>query len=614
MLTPLISPFPEPQKHTVKDIDVFFSGASFSAAHSEKPRFLYHLAELAQEYSVVVVDGHLNKDDYKSLLSRSKFSPVVNRYCGCPSPRWHEMLNNSGCVLYPEGTFYSQFPAGAFPYHENSIASDIRRHLESYGKPSSPASDPERIYESASEQFEIYRESRSIGYERFLKYAVFTTLVWKTQTESKPIPARQRAVWLTPHIDITLFGSRNIEKKITRYADTAASRLDMSSDDKDYCNAAKLYVQLCYFYPHNSVASFWCNRAKEILEEGLRRFPRSLLLRFNQASWQVFEPGISSDDKVTLFERVIADFDELEFDPLGSDVGLGFVMEGTDRVFSYIEYGREMMSLAASKGKQRENISDPRKQILAACHGYIGWEMFKNALYQTAVERLKVALLLHPNNYHMLRLAFDAKMECLINMRVVSIDDASDLVYFYFAMAELSPAVLLKEAHNIVPVLHRAGREAEIRKIFREWYLLSPMIYYTDNDQSFSAQLEIVHRLIKYEEYFPEKLKYKIKILENRDFLWEDMSHFEELLYNALPSRPMKRESLTYRSFNFFLKLYKARIKPIIPHSLHYRLSVHWNAFRRTKLVYRYLNPRPLRMRKYKPEGRVHIKGGDHAI
>ena len=90
LLHPLATPFPEASTHREKHFDIIFTGSALAPFHSEKPRFLFNLAELGSKYTVKVVEGHMPEKDYFELISHAKFLPVVNRYAGSPSPRWRD--------------------------------------------------------------------------------------------------------------------------------------------------------------------------------------------------------------------------------------------------------------------------------------------------------------------------------------------------------------------------------------------------------------------------------------------------------------------------------------------------------------------------------------------
>jgi hypothetical protein len=169
MLHPLHVPFPEASLSAGKPIDVIFTGSALQTFHTEKPRFMYELASLASDYKIMVIDSHIQESEYFTLLSKSKFLPIVGRHAGAPSPRWRDALTNGTCVLYPEGSFYDEIAPGCFPFRAGFISEDIRRHLERFDS-GHPDYDLSGIVPEVNRRFARFRQSREKSFEQLLKY------------------------------------------------------------------------------------------------------------------------------------------------------------------------------------------------------------------------------------------------------------------------------------------------------------------------------------------------------------------------------------------------------------------------------------------------------------
>ena len=141
LLHPLATPFPEASPHREKTFDIIFTGSALAPFHSEKPRFLFQLAELGGTYKVQVIEGHMPEKQYFEVISHAKFLPVVNRYAGSPSPRWRDALANGAFLLYPKGTFYGEIAPGCFPFGAETMVQDIAGHVDRFDAGGDPDYD-----------------------------------------------------------------------------------------------------------------------------------------------------------------------------------------------------------------------------------------------------------------------------------------------------------------------------------------------------------------------------------------------------------------------------------------------------------------------------------------
>jgi tetratricopeptide (TPR) repeat protein len=587
MLSPLCSPFPESRPSAAKDIDVFVSGATLSSIHSDKGKFVYQLSELTKkkDLAVVVVDGHMAEEDYFSLLARSKFSPVVNRYLGCPSPRWRDTLSVSTCLLYPEGSLYGQMSTAAYPYRADFIAEDFDRHLDAHAR--AGAQGYTDRFNSTWSNFGIYRQSRAKNFELLLKFAAFTALVWpEDSNRRRPEDVRRRAVWLTPHIDSYMFGEDNVRSKVEKYARNTEAELSANSDDKDYSNAAKLYVQLARSAPTEKQAKAWRAMADAIVKRGLTNHPRSLLLRFNQVYWIFWETFSAPKVASEMFESLIADFDDLDFDPFGSDVGLGLIMSGADPVFPYVQYGREIVSLATLRAKcsvdsvARTQMS-PRKLLLSLCHAYLGLAHLQQEKPGEALVWFKAALVIYPDNEPLLKTTLGALLATLNRKSTITPSEAGELSDIFLRCVNASPSFLMTDTSKVIPILHRARRRSECTQALEKWFQLGKIMYFPDGDSRIGAQVEMIKELLAFEQYFPEELRVRMSGLRIKAAPGaERLSHFDELLYLAMGGKGSR--------IPYYLKqlhqAYQRRVRRYIPPFFHRWLRARWR-FVSTRIV-----------------------------
>ena len=121
----LVLPFFGAAPDLNKEWDLIFTGTTLDSEQTDRVTFLWQLSALSERFKVLIVDGHLHEIEYLKLLGRGKFSPVISRYRGCPSPRWRDALSRGTFVLYPAETTYRHFSPGCFPFRPEHLAEDI---------------------------------------------------------------------------------------------------------------------------------------------------------------------------------------------------------------------------------------------------------------------------------------------------------------------------------------------------------------------------------------------------------------------------------------------------------------------------------------------------------
>jgi hypothetical protein len=557
MSSTLCSPFPEVKDipKSDKDIDILFTGAALMEFTSEKARFVYLLSELAPEYKICVVDGHLDEQKYFKLLERTKFLPIVNRYCGCPSPRWRDALCFGANLFYPEHTLYGEIVAGCHPFRAGGIPQDLRKHLDNYASGQS-AYDPSAIFSDASKRFAIHRQSRDEIFLRLLKFTAFCTLVQR-QLPSIPVrKPRNRLVWLTPTIDAWIFGPQVIRSKASVLADGLAARAEW--DEKDFNNAAsfcrKLYAT---FVDATQERSAWNARAESFLQKGIERFPNSLLLRFNLAHWRYHDRGGADIASIAGFTEIIDHFDQFDFDPIGSDVGLGFPLHETDRVFPYYDYGqliikRAVLAQSSRASPAEDNLLEPANILLSAAHGYIGLSKLHLGDSHEAFARFDTALAIYPDNLPLLRLRLQRLIEFLAARPEDDIDNLNRLVDAFFDCAEKWPAILLDEIEHIAPVLATTKRFDELRFLLLRWYRMASIIFYRDPDKRLEKDLPRLQKITAFYEFFPPEAKAKMDRISSGETTEKEITQFDQFLNLALLKERIMSAHHTAGHFNIF--------------------------------------------------------------
>jgi hypothetical protein len=535
MLHPLATPFPEARVIHDKKIDVVFTGSAFSSFHTEKSRFMYLLSALGEDCRVKIVDGYLPEERYFGLLSESKFLPMVNRYGDSTSPRWRDTLTNGAGLLHPEGALFSEIP-GCFAYRAESIAADIRAHVERFDAGTDPAYDLAATVAGVNARFAIYRVPREKLLERLLKFAVFLALVWRPANPAVPRPQR-RLTWLTPPIDKAIFGERNVRDRISDLA--ARIRPEDLTDERDCNNAAHLFAQLALVFTDDAERANWVRSADRHFDDGFARFPRSLLLRFNRAWWLFLKPSGDPVAAASEFEGIIADFDRLEFDYRGSDIGFGYTLNERDLVFPYYEYGdlvtRKLLRASGARrvAPHRLDRSEPKDLLLSACHGYIGWSKLKSKKIDDAIACFGRALAIFPEQSPLLRTYVETLLYHSSKIRSDADVVASTLADALFAAANVDPSILLTHIFPALPILAEGDETGAARTLLESWYRLANIIEAIHPAERTALHPNNLMVLCHFRHLLPARLIAKIKVAEQGTAERASLTQLEALMVDA---------------------------------------------------------------------------------
>ena len=609
----LAEPFSTPYQHPragakEKDIDVLFTGAICNKFLAEKARFLFNISRLSSDYNLLFHDGRLEEKLYRDAMSRTKFLPIVSRILGNPSPRWREILESDGFLLYPENTLFGDVSKGSFSYGLKDPAGDIEKHLKSYVvKTPGGEYDHDSARNDISDQFSLHICSREKLRERFLRLSAFYIILrdnldWQRKRRSDPRPAaKRRAVWLTPNVDLHYFGRENIFGKIN--ADLPRiSEVQRDWDVADFNNAAltnfRLGFSLLFTWKANDKnkpesifqdSETIIKKAFAILDQGIDEFPNSLLLEFNKVQWRFLSEYICGADLQEFsfqeqFHSLLMRFDELEFEPLGSDIGtIDNCYE--DRVFPYYEYGQSIIKYAVSFGSSDEELvkqgNQLRTMIHSAIHGYLGWLSYIEGKTDGAIQHIEDALALFSNNLPLQNLKFDV----LLNISSKTPQQQEEFIESFYSYSNLYPVALLEHLHMVLPELRKLNHEEEIRKLLSDWYYFGNC-FDEETLKKVISHYDLVS-MGRFKKYFPDELLNKIHISRNDHRI---LKPFEEMLWAAIgkgkyaPRIKIKRKRWYHKALYNLLKNRFAR-NPQIQHLYRKYMPLKLRFFIRFKLL-----------------------------
>ena len=266
-------------------------------------------------------------------------------------------------------------------------------------------------------------------------------------------------------------------------------------------------------------------RRREALDQGLARFPNSLLLRFNRAHWDfmlaVVDEQPPAAATLAAFRAIVDDFARLEFEPVGADLGIAYTLLHVDQVFPYYDYGqlmvRRLVHARTPALAPGASLADPRDAVLAAAHGFIGWGLVLagaqpgTPAFDEALEHFARSLTLFPDNLPLLRLNF----RTMARAWHVGGDGAfaRRLIDAFFAYANKFPTALLTDIAEVLPAAEKAGETETLHRLLAEWYGFARCVEFVHNEdlETRRRQLKVIAR---YRSHFPEALKARLASLQ----------------------------------------------------------------------------------------------------
>lgn len=503
VLHPLATPLAQATAPSDKTIDVIFTGSAFHSFHSEKARFLFHLAELGDDYTIRVLDGYLPRERYFQALSHAWLVPVVNRYAGAPSPRWRDALASGAFLLFPQGTLFDEVAPGCFPYRAGFVATDVRRHLERIASGADPDYDPSRLIPEIGRRLDVHRRSHEQSFLHLLKYAAFMACVWRDGAP-RGTDLRRRLVWLTPNVDSGIFGAQNVKQHIEAFARSIDG--ERLVDEKDWSDAAHLYAQMTLAFPLDQRVRDWTAKAERYFAEGIERYPASLVLRFNRALWRFLAPNGDHAETAREFQSLIDDFGRLTFDPRGTDIGFNNCSDPAIDIFPYADYADAVTRLLALEAEPDvragiPNATPPAGIVLSACHAYIGVLDMRANRRKQGLARLDRALKFHPGSLPVLTLRLNILLERAGARARPTRAEVANLAEALIAVANIYPAILLGYTAAVVPILAEGGETDAAREVLRAWHRIANIVEGDHRDWTSRAA-----SLLCYRHLFPAAL------------------------------------------------------------------------------------------------------------
>lgn len=509
----LCSPAPRASLSTEKDYDLIFTGAVFQTPQTDRATVLAALSALADEFRILLVDGHIAEADYLDLIGRAKFVPVINRYRGCPSPRWRDALMRGTFVLYPQGTAYEKFVPGCFPFRPDHMVEDIATHLRSWDQTSSDSPyNIRRLWPDICRALGPMQTSHEDIFEGNLKLAAFQPLLRAHFRKSGALPQRTPPTttnswsWAVPPIDVGMFGSDSIIARVSALAERLLVS-DVSDDPVSTNGAAQLQIQLALLKRgagQEKEALEHYDRAAAVIDRGLERNPDSLLLRWNRAHWRLFF-ATEREEAEAGFGAIRDNLDGLEFVAAGSELGFAFSSRAQDPVFWEYEYGN--LVLRAATKPNGNDASGIAQMLRATVHGYLGLIAAQTGRREAARNEYRAALSHRPDYLNIQRLLIANLMdEVEADPTITPSHDSATLPRDAIDRSGHHPVCLLEWSQRLFSSRDRIFSVADLSAHIDHWYRLRRVIGDSQNVRHFPQTPADFDLVLEMRDAWPDTL------------------------------------------------------------------------------------------------------------
>jgi tetratricopeptide (TPR) repeat protein len=454
--TPYRESTPFVSKSTSKDLDVSLTGTLFRPYMAGKAKFAYQLAiNDDPSLNIHIYDGHLDSEEYASLLGRSRLSPTNVRFAGGFQQRTLDAIRS--------GTLALTFQDRAAKLLLESTSFMIKKYSEE---------DPAKIFDeclSESARFSadfdqnidcIKAEVDSIFLApperdiRLMKFALVQS-IFLAKPESNAVShsttndqtASNNKETLNPiYMPVTQFVTFALNGNYTRQFHVAMTN--------KYCGS----------YFASPTGGDFLRLVQGALDIAISQFPNSIALRFNRGrfNWMWGE-----------YEQALGDFNWLEkFIQEGDlDVArealLSYRIHGLSGLMPYEFYYRSALVDLQSGNKDAPNS---RLVILATTLVYLALELLKNNKLESGVEHLHKALRLCPDHFPAAR---------LLTKALWSSGQATSLHWFYRTI-DMYPPYLSELLPFGVDCEQRAGNDDKAFEIVKNWALFMTRVDWSD--------------------------------------------------------------------------------------------------------------------------------------
>ncbi|MCI0537652.1 MAG: hypothetical protein L0Z50_20750, partial [Verrucomicrobiales bacterium] len=283
-----------------RPVDVFISGTAMHPYHPDKARLLHQVLSMS-EPAIRFINGFLGPDQYLELLGQTKIGFTYVRHPGAMPTRGLESLAMGAAIAVQEGSVLQLFlgePEGVVTYdlEKETLPEALRRILSQWPDFEQRARLGAKV---VRQEFDVARVAAQ--YFRFLTFLAARPR-GPRQVQSRACLDQKRSILLKGWIQGPQINREIREQSLARWATRLGSLLpsegktfESSAGARDVIDmtrelmleyATAAYPPVARDYSGNfqvtlSVERELLSQALELYRLGARRFPRSLVLRFN---------------------------------------------------------------------------------------------------------------------------------------------------------------------------------------------------------------------------------------------------------------------------------------------------------------------------------------------
>jgi tetratricopeptide (TPR) repeat protein len=275
-----------------KDRDLFCSGTAMTFYQNDKGALIYRLTQLDPRFRIHIQQGFLDSASYVEAVTGARTVFTFVRRQPVWSSRALEALAGGAVALYQKNAGLDLFfteSEGAVPYDEADLESVVTRVLDRWDSTYGPAALRGRA--RVLKEFDL-----AVCMERYLKrMALLSAEIARRPRHAKSVPL-ETTLRYPPTARGSFVASKSAKKRAWCHGFARTAHLLRSTPSAQRGPNSENLLAFCLFMmghrdsdfdrlvwkwnPHSNTYLYFA-KAVEALEDGVRRFPDDLLLRFN---------------------------------------------------------------------------------------------------------------------------------------------------------------------------------------------------------------------------------------------------------------------------------------------------------------------------------------------
>ncbi|MCV6636799.1 hypothetical protein [Candidatus Albibeggiatoa sp. nov. NOAA] len=491
--------------HQTKKYDFVLTGSIFNDFQRQKGQLVFKLIHMPNEWKIRIEDGFLDIEQYFEFLMKSKYTFTTVRFIDILQQRAVDALKNSCMSLYPQEASCALFLEHnkMKPYKEGF--EELKQQLTSYLTDSikhseAAVSDFKALFKEPPE-----RELCQLKYFSFLSIFKHNDINEQQRKQSlqETTGANGFESWAGHHFTDSLLPLKNYLNNISAKTEYHYIKLfnlyvyesvnkKTEEDDK---KIEDRQVQLLY--------------AHQIGREGLKRFPSSLVLRFNVARFYYFTA--MTKNALSEFLRITHSASNLVYFELTADIFNFFFPKRTlsleeEVYFPQLDYADNII-IKYMNPKMPTSLqkpyTEPKNIILSNCHYFIADIYLQQDNLQKSLNHLLHALELHPDNYIAQNLIVEVLIKTINQHNKKEV--LAKVLHYYVSAVRHYPAFIRKDTFAYaLQAAHFLGHQDIAVQLLNSWFLLYKRVIPTNRKLIFSKVT--VTTILKYTDFYPHSL------------------------------------------------------------------------------------------------------------